>query len=667
MFSAVPMMRLQAVVLERDERAVLREVGRLGALHLTRAGTGPDDSLPSPECTIETARCDRIAARIERIRQALEMPTLPRNLPPTGDSLLPLSLDQAEERLRPMEEEVEDLLAQRRRLQERQREVAATCRQVSFYRGFDIPLDGLDRYSFLHFVTGSLPAENLGPLTKEVGDRVAVVPLAREKGRQAVMAITTRQGRLELERALQEAGFERENLPVLEGETVDRLTEEGEREQAQIAADLAQLNERIRALGASLTLPLAQIDAFVANERGFAEAGQQFSRTESTVLLAGWVPADRVAALREGIRKVTAGRCIVRTSPPDQSKEGEIPVLLKHSRLLRPFEMLVSTYGLPDYRELEPTLFVALSYVIMFGMMFGDAGHGAVLAAFGIVALLKGKSEKVRDVGVLLLFGGSSSIIFGIVYGSYFGIEEFKHYAIWHDPIEGDPMHLMYGAIAIGIIIISIGLILNVINRFRRGDVIGAFLDKFGLMGLLFYWGALLILLKGAAIQSLGLMTLSLVIFFLVPIVGWSLKEPLEHVRYHGKGHEGGQTGGMGAAIAESCVGAFEAILSYLANTISFVRLAAYAMSHAALLFAAFMLAEEVRKLPFGGSVAGIVVIVLGNVVAIVLEGIIASVQALRLEYYEFFGKFFSGSGRPFEPFCLVGNDRASGSEEGRQ
>lgn len=111
----------------------------------------------------------------------------------------------------------------------------------------------------------------------------------------------------------------------------------------------------------------------------------------------------------------------------------------------------------------------------------------------------------------------------------------------------------------------------------------------------------------------------------------------------------------------ESCVGAFEAILSYLANTISFVRLAAYAMSHAALLFAAFMVAKEVKGIPFVGGGISIVIIILGNFVAIVLEGVIASVQALRLEYYEFFGKFFSGSGKPFEPFYIAIKDEGRG------
>ena len=108
----------------------------------------------------------------------------------------------------------------------------------------------------------------------------------------------------------------------------------------------------------------------------------------------------------------------------------------------------------------------------------------------------------------------------------------------------------------------------------------------------------------------------------------------------------------------ESCVGAFEAILSYLANTISFVRLAAYAMSHTALLFAAFMVSAEVRDFLIGGGLFSLLVIIFGNIIAIVLEGIIASVQALRLEYYEFFGKFFSGSGQPFEPFRLVTDAR---------
>jgi V/A-type H+-transporting ATPase subunit I len=650
------MMRLHAVVLAQDERVVLKGLGQLGAVHLTHTQSGPDTAPLAPtDRTGELARYDRIRARVQELRKSLEILPLFKETRPTE-----MTLNQAEESLRPMEQQSVDLLGHRQRLMQRQKELAVINERVSCYRGLEIPLDGLDQFSFLHFVAGSLPAQNLENLGKEVGDNVALLPLAQQKGQQSLFAITTRQGGPALERALQQAGFQREMLPVVEGATVDRLSAEGEREQEQLAAELEQLSGRLKTIAAGFAQPLAEIEEFVDMECRLLDASQKFPRTGAAVLIAGWVPAGDVAALEQRMGEITSGRYVIQTALPDDSTEEQIPVLLRHSRLLRPFEMLVATYGLPNYRELEPTLFVALSYLVMFGLMFGDVGHGAVLAVCGLIALLVGRSEKVRDVGLLLLFGGSSSIISGVVYGSYFGIEVFKKYALWHDPLEGDPMRLMYGAIGIGITMISLGLILNVINRFRRGDVIGAILDKFGLVGLLFYWGTLVLLMNSAVIQSQGLMGVSVVLFLVVPIVGWSIKEPVEHFLSHVGGGQNEADGGLAGAIMESCVGAFEAVLSYLANTISFVRLAAYAMSHAALLFAAFMLAAEVRDFPIGGNLLSLLVIILGNLVAIVLEGIIASVQALRLEYYEFFGKFFSGSGQPFEPFRLARNVKTS-------
>ena len=221
-------------------------------------------------------------------------------------------------------------------------------------------------------------------------------------------------------------------------------------------------------------------------------------------------------------------------------------------------------------------------------------------------------------------------------------------------------MSLMRGAVGIGIVMISLGLILNILNHFRRGDAVGAWLDKFGVVGAVFYWGALGLAANYAVIRSWGLVNLAVVLLLVVPIAGWVLKEPLEYFQSRRAGHTTAPGRGLFAAVSESLVGAFEAVLSYFANTISFVRLAAYAMSHAALLVAAFMMAGEMKHLAVGGNLLCVLVIILGNLVAMVLEGIIASVQALRLEYYEFFGKFFSGSGQPFRPFRLVPYEQAS-------
>ncbi len=656
MFRAVPMLHLQLLILTSCERAVLEGMGNLGAVHLTRTQPELETAMLSPaDHTAEMSQYDRIKSRIQELRQSLEISPL-LEAPKT----LSLTLVQAEEKLLTMEQRCKNLLVRRQSILHRLKELSGIGERLSPYHGLDIPLDGPERYLFLHFVTGNLPIQNYEGLLNEVGDRAIVFPSVQQKGQQSILAVTTINGWESLEKILQQAGFQQEALPVAEGKTVDGMLEEADKEKESLSADFKDLDDKLKSIASEIALPLAEIEVFVNREYQILEASQKFSRTKKSVFISGWIPFDNISSLEKLLDEITGGVYKLETSQPDVSDDMQIPVLLRHSRLLRPFSMLVSTYGLPNYRELEPTLFVALSYVVMFGLMFGDVGHGMVLVAFGLIALLVPKFHKAKDFGVLLLSGGLSSMIFGVIYGSYFGIEELKKYAIWHDPLDCNPMYLMYGAITIGIILISIGLILNVINRFKKGDFIGGLLDKFGLVGLLFYWGTLLLLINWSTIQSRGLIVLSMIIVIAVPIVGWSLKEPLEHIMKHKKGEHGETAGGFGEALIESCVGAFEAILSYLANTISFVRLAAYAMSHAALLFAAFMLAAEVKNFPYGGSFLNLFVIIMGNIVAIVLEGVIASVQALRLEYYEFFGKFFSGDGQPFVPFSLTPRDKNS-------
>ncbi len=331
-----------------------------------------------------------------------------------------------------------------------------------------------------------------------------------------------------------------------------------EKEQEQLTAELGQLEGKLKSIAAEFALPLAEIERFADTEHQLlrqcripAHGGCGFISgllilrmqdlckvTDRTCAFAGWVPQDRTGALIGAIHEQSRGRAIVEVAEaeslePVQEGKVDVPVLFNRPKFLQPFALLTEGFDIPSYTMIDPTIFVAVSFLLMFGMMFGDAGHGMVLAAIGLAALIAGRSKKLKDLGVLLIFGGLSSTIFGVVYGSYFGIEALKQYALWHDPLEGNPIQLMYGAIGIGVIMISLGLILNIINRFRRGDIIGGVLDKFGLVGLLFYWGTLLLLIHGAVIRSWGLMSASIILFLVVPIVGWSLKEPLEHFIRH--------------------------------------------------------------------------------------------------------------------------------------
>lgn len=655
MFKPVAMTRLSVVVLERDERTVLRHLGRAGVMQLTRAVAGPETAPLAPRnVSADLARLERVSVRLGSLRQALELPTHPAD----QIELAEISLDEAEGNLLRMEERSSAPLKCRQQLLERIGELTAVGEQVSGYRELAIPLDRPDESSFLHFVTGTLPAENFRKL--EVDDHVALLPMPERNGRQLLVALTTRQNRAALERALHQAGFQPDILPVAAGATTETMTEQRGRELEQVVAELPPVNAALQKFADEFAPSLDRIEQLVSVERRLLEAEQNFPRTETAILLTGWIPSQVMPAWEQRLREITRGRCAIATAVPGKTAAEQIPVLLQHPRWLRPFEMLVSAYALPGYRELEPTLIVAVSYLLMFGMMFGDVGDGFILAAGGGSAWWLGRTKLWRDAGLLLLFGGLASMTFGVIYGSYFGIPALKSYALWHDPLAGDAMGFLTTSIEIGIVMISLGLILNVLNRFRRGDGIGGCLDKFGLAGILFFWGMLALVMNYAAFQAHGLVKTAFILFFAVPLSGWALKEPVQYLRHRHARHPPEPGHGPAVVLIESLVEVFEGVLSYFSNTISFVRLAAYSMSHAALLAATFMVAANVRHFAPGGGLLAFAVIMVGNLFALVLEGIICSVQALRLEYYEFFGKFFFGGGQPFKPFRLLGEGEAA-------
>jgi V/A-type H+-transporting ATPase subunit I len=200
-------------------------------------------------------------------------------------------------------------------------------------------------------------------------------------------------------------------------------------------------------------------------------------------------------------------------------------------------------------------------------------------------------------------------------------------------------------------------VILNMINLFRRGEFLSGVLDKFGLVGVIFYWGCLIFMLKYTTLSELGLAGWVLVLGIALPLLAVTLKEPLQYALSKRAGHTPHSDNLMMACI-ESLIEAFEAVLSYLANTISFVRLAAYAMSHAAILMATFAVADAVVDIPGVGGVLYVAAAICGNAIALVLEGVVVAVQVLRLEYYEFFSKFFPGTGLPFRPFSFLGKEK---------
>jgi V/A-type H+/Na+-transporting ATPase subunit I len=636
-----PMVRLSALLLERDERAALLALGERSLVQLIEARAGPDTAPREPPQGAASP-WPGLLQRLERLEQELG---LGRRGAPAAEG----SAEELERGLGLAEERAAGLLARREELRRREEELSIAAWRLGCLAGLGIPADRVGSEGMLTLLVGDLPAAALEELEERLGDRALLLaPRAlpaspAPTGRRPLVVLAAGDEREALAAALRRSGFAEEPLRG-GGATLDDLAAAVARDAGRAASERARLEEELESFTAELAGRLAGIAARARLEAELAAAGEHFPRTSSALLLQGWVPEADAPAVESCLRGAARGACAVELVRPGAEEEDRVPVLFRSSRLLRPFEKLVAGFGLPRYGELSPAPFLAASYLVMFGVMFGDVGHGAVLFLAGLLGL---RVARWRDASLLLLLCGCTSALAGLAYGSWFGLDRFRSLALWRDPLGGDPIRTLEAAVGFGVLVISLGLLLHVIDRFRHRDPLAACLDRFGLAGLTFYWAALALLVAPGA-QGGRILPVVLVL----TAAAWPIERRLREARHPA---EGPARAGA-AALASDLIEIFDTALTFLASTVSFVRLAAYGMSHAALLLSVLLLARAVAR---PGGLAFGLVLAAGNLVAILLEGIIAGVQALRLEYHEFFGKFFSGAGRPFRPFRL---ERAGGS-----
>ena len=319
------------------------------------------------------------------------------------------------------------------------------------------------------------------------------------------------------------------------------------------------------------------------------------------------------------------------------------PTKLKNNWFSRPFRMFVEMYGVPSYTDFDPTNLVAISYTFLFGMMFGDIGQGIVLSLIGYF-FYKWKGMQLGAVGMRL---GISSTIFGFVFGSIFGSEAlFEHFMEpMFLPMESEnTMTLLMAAIATGVILIIISIAFNIILNLKKkhwGDLL---FSQNGIAGLVFYVSVLLLvanMLVGLNLPLGGPLYIGLLIA--MPVIMIFFKEPLSY-KLEG---EKMFPHGFGAFFTEAFFELFEVMLTFIANTMSFLRVGGFVLSHAGMMMVVYTLAEMVA----GGTaitLSYLLVVVIGNAFVMCLEGMIVGIQVLRLEFYEMFSRYYEGKGKPF-------------------
>lgn len=366
--------------------------------------------------------------------------------------------------------------------------------------------------------------------------------------------------------------------------------------------------------------------------------------TNEFYFICGWVSKDFIDRVNDSVNPYKNETLIITKKPEQIANKLVIPpTKLKNNWFFRPFETLVKMYGIPTYGEIDPTPFLAITYTLMFGAMFGDVGQGAIIFAFGIfLEYIKNQPS----LGGILSRLGISSIVFGFLFGSIFGFEDIIP-AVLIKPMENIPLILLW-AIVFGCVFLMQGFILGIINRLRKRDIECGVFGKEGIAGFLFYISALLIVI-GKLLNLVFLKSSQLIVILLVMLILILLKEPLANII---TGKKPLFKDGVKDYLIEGIFEIFEVVLSMFSNTLSFIRVGAFTLNHVGLFIAFAALANMMKS--FVGS---IIILIIGNVIIIGLEGLIVFIQGLRLQYYELFSKYYDGSGIPFQPVNINKNE----------
>jgi len=514
-------------------------------------------------------------------------------------------------------------------------------RNLKYLEKYDFDLSELLKMKFMTFKFLKLTKENYLKLKKNYENIPAVVIKVEAESKYVYVAsITPNTLQETVERILSSLNFEELKLPIdYEGnasEIIRKLQEEIDRYNSRIE----QLKRDIENFGRQFKEEIRKSFARLEMEKKIEELKSDVAISRNLFYLFGFVPVSKVESLKDELEKNFKDELIILIEETGNKNSSLTPpTKLKNPGLFRPFEEMVKMYGIPSYDEKDPTVFFGLTYMLLFGAMFGDLGQGLVLFTAGIVLNL---FMRRPNLGGVLSRIGLSSAIFGLLYGSVFGSEELIP-ALIVRPMANINFMLL-SAVALGICLLIAGFIFGILNSSLSGNFKEGIFGRNGAAGLSFYI-LLLYSIYNYSIKNIGLspMITFLLILSLMIIV---FREPLTNILFK---KEKLFSEPAGDYFVEEGFGVLETLLSMVSNTISFIRVGAFALNHVGLYIAFATMAEMTRS-----RIGGIMLLILGNAIIIGLEGLIVFIQALRLEYYELFSKYFKGEGVEYSPALIM-------------
>jgi V/A-type H+-transporting ATPase subunit I len=659
------MIQLFAIVLGKDSQRVTEVLLREGVMQFIDTSEIEGQKLENLSTVSHRVSIKEITNLRGRVEGLLHSSGIIPDAPKETDlnNYVLLDIEKEKSFLDQIDRERNGIRERQRAIQQEILKLEDIKRQVELYGlGLaDLPLKA--QHSFLTVQTGKIPVSNAEKLEDELREFPSLnVALGREDDMAYFLLISMKREKEQIGKILSSMGWMNIELPNELRFVKEDIFKEVSAKLKTLTDEQKRLETNVKDLIKEHENHLMQTWINLRITELFSTIQTNFKSSSRTVIFTGWLPALKREKLAEKIRKSCGNRCYLQWHQPGEKGilNEEIPVEFNNPKILAPFQMLVSNFGIPKYGTIDPTPFVMPIYLSMFGLMFADVGQGFVLALIGILGMYFFRTNPEKrgfyTLSWLIIWCGLSSVVFGALFGSYFGVALFK--PLWFDfhgiisghIAEDSAIHDIFDILLItvyfGISVISLGLLFNWINIIRTGKWVELIFDKGGILGGWIYGGGIYIayyLIK----HDYKELPPGPVVFILVvlPALLLFIKEP-----YHYFKHRTSQSFNPFIILnflMQWVVELLEVFSGYLSNTLSFMRVAGLGIAHVSLMISFFTIANMTS------GVMSILILILGNMLVIGLEGLTASVQALRLSYYEFFTKFFHGTGKLYTPISL--------------
>lgn len=574
------------------------------------------------------------------IKRILEIVNFKGNFPVQEKELI-LNYEELLDKIVKIDGKFEEIYKKLLDKKEAQEKVKLFLNNIAYFKDIDVPLQEIKNLGNFYVEVYKLSLESSHKLKVNYENIPSMVKkVYKAKDYRVVLIITPKMLKKESDRILSSLNLETIEIPWQYQGTPLEIYEKLKQEFNELQREILELEGQMRKIYRENKEEINILSVSLKLQLKTSELKDYAACTNEFFYLCGWVSEGEIKKLNKKLSDF-GNKIIILSKEANEIKNKTIipPTKLKNNSIVRPFEVMVNMYGTPSYDETDPTLFLGISYMLIFGAMFGDVGQGLVFLFAGL--FLKHKIKRVNLGGILARLGVSSAI-FGFLYGSVFGFEDVIP-AAFIRPME-NIQDVLIMAVIFGCMLLVVGFIFSLVNNFKRKDVENGVFGKDGVNGLLFY----MLLLYFAYSKVLGINTFrtsTWIVLFIAMLMMMVFKEPLANLL---TGKRPFYSESKSDYFIEGGFGVLETLLGMFSNTISFIRVGAFALNHVGLFIAFSSLAKMMNS-----EAGSIFMYVLGNIIIIGLEGLIVFIQGLRLEYYELFSKYYEGAGTEFQPIKL--------------